>query len=315
MNEPKISIVMPIYNVAPFLSQAIESLVKQSYQKLEILLIDDGSTDDSGKIADQFAKQDDRIKVYHKSNGGLSDSRNFGLARATGEYIYFPDSDDFLVSEFIATAVYNLTKSNADIFLVNFNLVNEAGNIIDMQRKTGAVDGVLSASSVIEMILNNELDNYIWQFVYQRQMLLDNNFSFMTGMVYEDIVATPTILSFAQQIVSSSQRLYNYRVRKNSIVHSVSLKKVQDLETMVSEFIKFTEAHKFGNPTLRAKFKFPLLMTSYLGQIKFANEVDHKHLEALRQEIITIHQKDLRPKELVKYWLIKTKLLQLVKNR
>lgn len=315
MNEPTVSIVMPIYNVAPFLHQAIESLLVQTYQNLEILLVDDGSTDASGQIADEFAQQDKRVKVYHKANGGLSDSRNFGLARASGEYIYFPDSDDFLAPEFIKTAVLNLTKINADIFLANFKLVNEVGNKLVMQRKIGAVDGVLSSTTVIEMILNNELDNYIWQFVYRRQMLQDNDFTFMTGMVYEDIMATPTILMLANRIVASSQQLYNYRVRQNSIVHSTSLKKVQDLEVMVTAFIAFTEEHNLGNATLRDKFKFPLLMTSYLGQIKFAKEVDVSHLATLRQTIIASRQPGLRRKELLKYWLIKTKVLQLLHQR
>ena len=92
----KISVIVPIYDVEKFLAECIESIINQSYENLEIILVDDGSHDNSGKIADEYAKKDERIKVIHKPNGGLSDARNAGLQIATGEYLMFSDSDDFL---------------------------------------------------------------------------------------------------------------------------------------------------------------------------------------------------------------------------
>ena len=94
--EKLVSIIVPVYNVENYLTECIESTLKQTYHNVEIILIDDGSTDRSGKICDTYANKDNRIKVFHKKNGGLSDARNMGIGKVTGEYIYFLDSDDIL---------------------------------------------------------------------------------------------------------------------------------------------------------------------------------------------------------------------------
>ncbi|WP_318606622.1 glycosyltransferase family 2 protein [Mitsuokella jalaludinii] len=111
----KVSIILPVYNVEAYLSRAIESLIKQTYQNIEVILVDDGSKDQSGKICDSYAEKDTRIKVIHKDNGGVSSARNAGLAIATGEYISFFDPDDFVTEDIIEFLLDNLKKNNADV--------------------------------------------------------------------------------------------------------------------------------------------------------------------------------------------------------
>lgn len=313
MTESKVSIVLPIYNVEYFLSESIDSIIKQTYKNIEILLIDDGATDNSGLIADEYAKKDIRIKVYHKINGGLSDTRNYGLAKATGDYIFFPDSDDYLEPQLVEEAIKQLTATNGDIFCFNYNLVNENGESASEGRKRGAKNEILDAKSAIELILSNQLNNYIWQFVYRRELLKKMDFQFLKGVLYEDIVATPEIMWAANKIVFSSQHLYNYRIRENSIVHRLSLKKVQDIEFVVRQFIDFTENNQIGNQQLRNQFKLPLFMTAYIGMIKFPNEVSKEHLKNLQREIIASKQTNMSLKEQIKYYLIKTNLIKLIK--
>ena len=101
MNSPLISVIVPVYNVENFLHECVDSIINQSYSNLEIILINDGSSDKSGEICEIYALKDSRIKVYHKKNGGLSESRNMGLDHATGSYISFVDSDDYVHSRFI----------------------------------------------------------------------------------------------------------------------------------------------------------------------------------------------------------------------
>lgn len=105
--EKCVSVIVPIYKVEPYLKRAVDSIINQTYSKLEIILVDDGSPDNCGKICDDYAKRDNRIKVIHKENGGLSDARNAGLDIATGEYIAFVDSDDYIAEDFVETLLWN----------------------------------------------------------------------------------------------------------------------------------------------------------------------------------------------------------------
>lgn len=114
-NNDLVSVVIPIFNVEKYLEKCVNSLVNQIYKNLEIILVDDGSTDNSGNIANELSKSDNRIKVYHKKNGGLSDARNFGIKQAKGKYIGFIDSDDYIENEMYEFLYNNLIENKADI--------------------------------------------------------------------------------------------------------------------------------------------------------------------------------------------------------
>ena len=127
--KKKISVVVPIYNVEKYLPECIESVQNQSYMNLEIILVDDGSPDNSGKIADEYAKKDGRIKVIHKKNGGLSDARNAGIEVATGDYIMFLDSDDLLTADACKVLEEKIEKENADYVIGNYINCHEDGTL------------------------------------------------------------------------------------------------------------------------------------------------------------------------------------------
>ena len=125
-----ISVIVPVYNVEKYLRRCVETIQKQTYADLEIILIDDGSTDDSGKICDDFSKGDRRIKVIHKKNEGLSAARNTGMENATGEYITFVDSDDYIDSKMYEKMIMALESSHCDICMCGSKTVDEQGNIL-----------------------------------------------------------------------------------------------------------------------------------------------------------------------------------------
>ena len=118
-----ISIIVPVYNVEKYLEKCVNSIVNQTYKNLEIILVDDGATDSSGKLCDKLAKIDNRIKVYHKENGGLSDARNYGVERATGDYIGFVDSDDYIDSEMYGKLYEAIKKENVDVAECNLKII------------------------------------------------------------------------------------------------------------------------------------------------------------------------------------------------
>ena len=123
VNNELISIVVPVYNVEKYIEKCVNSITNQVYNNLEIILVNDGSTDNSGKLCDSLSKLDDRIKVYHKENGGLSDARNYGVERANGKYIGFVDSDDFIDSDMYKTLYDVIKRENADVAECNMKIV------------------------------------------------------------------------------------------------------------------------------------------------------------------------------------------------
>ena len=120
-----VSIIVPVYNVEKYLERCLDSLINQTLKDIEIILVDDGSTDDSGNICDKYAKKDKRIKVIHKENGGLSDARNIGLSIANGRYLQFVDSDDFIHKQMIEILYNTIINNNADISICDFDKVYE----------------------------------------------------------------------------------------------------------------------------------------------------------------------------------------------
>lgn len=125
MNE-LISIIIPVYNVEKYIGKCIDSLIKQKYDNLEIILIDDGSSDNSGEICDKYAKKDKRIKVIHKKNSGQADSRNIGISKASGKYIGFVDSDDYIDKDYYNRLYKTLVKNNADVVTCKYqNVYND----------------------------------------------------------------------------------------------------------------------------------------------------------------------------------------------
>ena len=124
MMNKLVSIIIPVYNVEKYLAECIESVLKQTYQNIEILLIDDGSPDNSGKICDEYEEKDSRVRVIHKENGGVSSARNVGLEQANGEYITFIDSDDFVSESYIEELYIALENGNSDLAFCKYNHYN-----------------------------------------------------------------------------------------------------------------------------------------------------------------------------------------------
>ena len=163
-----ISVVVSIYNMEKYLDKCINSIINQTHKELEIILIDDGSTDNSRTIAEKYSKIDKRIKYYYKKNGGLSDARNYGIKKATGEYIGFVDSDDYLEKEMYEELYKNIIKYNADISVVGFNIVYEDNNLnkVSYEEPYNKLE-VLNSKEAFDILFKDSLfGNFAWNKLY-----------------------------------------------------------------------------------------------------------------------------------------------------
>ena len=237
-----ISVIVPVYNVENYLNKCVESIVTQTYKELEIILINDGSSDKSGIVCDGWALKDNRIRVIHKSNGGLSDARNTGLDIATGEYIVFVDSDDYIDSEMYEKLWTVLKKNGADLAICGFNQVTDKGDpleICGLELK----DGIIDKKEVLKGIIHSGSNCVAWNKMYHSRLF--DCIRFPLGKYYEDRMVMPLIIERSNRIVATSETLYNYRLSSNSITRSnPNIKWFDDVEGFYCN-LKFFESRNY----------------------------------------------------------------------
>ncbi len=236
-----ISVIVPIYNVEKYIERCVKSLEHQSYKNLEIILVDDESPDRCPLMCDEYAKYDLRIKVIHKKNGGLSDARNAGLDIATGKYIAFVDSDDWVESDFVETLYMNAKKENADISIIGAALVWDNGKKRPISQEKGYY--VFDRETAIkEMLIQKKFSCIVCQKLYKKEIF--DTVRFPVGKLYEDVaISMPTFLK-AKRVVVSSKLSYNYYQRSDSIVNSKFDKRKLYFLDCCHEIITYSDMHE-----------------------------------------------------------------------
>lgn len=244
-----ISVIVPVYNVEKYLPQCIDSLLNQTTKNLEIILVDDGSLDDSGKICDEFSEKDNRIIVIHKENGGLSSARNAGLEIAKGNYIGFVDSDDWLNESMYEILLKIIKDSDSDISCCKFF------KTADSEEKIPATDNeIIQSFNNVEGLNNFYTDLYTqtvvaWNKLYKRELF--NNVIYPVGKIHEDEGTTYKLFYKANKITYTNKPLYYYRITPNSITTSKFSKKRLDIIDIYDEKIRFMK--DINNTTLYSK--------------------------------------------------------------
>ncbi len=234
-----ISVILPIYNVAAYLERCVESILSQTYGNLEIILVDDGSTDDCGKICDSYAKKDSRIVVIHKKNGGLSDARNAGIEIAKGEYITFVDSDDYVDTDYVEYLYKLVCRYQTKMSICSHTVVYENGTIL--QKQTGEIS-CLNSEEVLERILYDEdIDLSAWAKLYHKSLFED--IQFPVGRLFEDAATTYRFVHKSQKIAIGLESKLYYMIRNNSISNCSFSRKKLDLITGTKEMAEFCETH------------------------------------------------------------------------
>ena len=238
MSEPLCSIIVPIYNVEALLPRCIDSLIGQQYQNIEIILVNDGSTDSSEAICREYLNRDSRLKLINKKNGGLSSARNAGLKLSKGEYIFFVDSDDYVTSDFCSVGVDGFLNHSADVVIFGFNNIFVDTNKVI--KKHCRKSRVISNEEALEgTLIDGYINSLAWNKAYKRELFDDIRYP--EGMVFEDVGTTYKIFDKANTIYISSNITYNYELRNGSISNKwwCNDKKINDFFTIRCEQLQF----------------------------------------------------------------------------
>lgn len=220
----KISVIVPVYNVEKYLSKCVDSIINQTYHNLEIILVDDGSPDRCGEICDEYATKDNRIKVIHKKNGGLSDARNAGIEVAEGGYIAFVDSDDYIASDMMDVLYHRLIKDGSDMALCNFKYIDEKGEEIEERKNKSPIkDEVITGIDGMKKLSQDKNWYYViaWNKLYKKEIF--DNIRFPKGKIHEDEFVIHHIMHACKRISCVALELYYYLQRQGSIMSQKSL--------------------------------------------------------------------------------------------
>ena len=229
MAAPFVSVIMPVYNVRPFLREALDSVIRQTYRNLEIIVIDDGSTDGSGQICDQYQQKDHRIRVIHQENKGLSSARNTGLDVMHGEFVAFLDPDDAFLPDMIEHLLRAMLQTGADIAACSYYFCQTDGKMNPSHAKSSyrLDSGCVPKNKALNLMLDGRISINVWNKLYRRQIF--DHLRFPDGHVFEDQIITPFLIDRAEHVVMRRQPLLLHRLnRPGSITASISEKNSLD---------------------------------------------------------------------------------------
>ena len=233
-----ISVIVPIYKVEKYLDQCVESIVNQTYKNLEIILVDDGSPDNCPQMCDDWAEKEKRIKVVHKKNGGLSDARNAGLEIATGDYIAFVDSDDWIEKKYIEYLYQAIISTGADMSACDVRSVDEGHEVPEINDDIGEIKKLTPKEALGELIKGRTIRAVAWNKLYRANLIINEKFE--VGKLHEDEFFTYRIIDKCQSLAYINVLLYNYLQRSGSIMSTYSIRHLDSFEAGIRrlEFLK-----------------------------------------------------------------------------
>lgn len=293
VSQEKVSVIVPIYNVEPYLHQCLDSIIAQTYKNIEIILINDGSLDQSGVIADEYKARDGRIKLIHQKNGGLSDARNRGMEEATGRYTMFVDSDDWLNKTMIETMLNTCINTGADIVQSAFYYAYPDRLLIDrryLKREQHMI--TLNKQELMEELVKNRyVKNFAWGKLYKTELIKE--IPFKRGVLFEDVFWAHLVMHEVEVYVVLSDAFYYYRQRDDSIVASYSIKNLDILKGLKERHVFLQEYYDY---LVLASYKN--LLETHLVHYELLERHKEKDVDKLhRQEIqdfIQVNYKKLK---------------------
>lgn len=314
-DQPLISVIVPVYNVEKYLTKCLDSILSQTYKNLEIILIDDGSTDKSGQMIDSYSKKYKNIKALHKRNGGLSSARNTGIKHAKGEWLVFIDSDDYIKNNFVARLFELASSNDADIATCSFESFSDDNSMLKKSPiwPTQALTGI----EAVNDMLKNKRPAYVCLSMFRAELFKTNHIEFPVGQEYEDMAPRIKLLYYAKKVAFTNDKLYFYLIRKSSITgKKFSVSRYQDFLKALNSIKEFLENSKSA---IKIKFldyfEFYSLVTllNYLAKERKPNVGTKKYWRKIRGQLKTLYSRVEFPS--VKNKLLYRVLLLLSANR
>lgn len=236
-----ISVIVPVFRVEKFLEHCIQSVLRQTYENFELILVDDGSDDNCPAICDRYAKDDVRVKVIHKQNGGIGETRNAGLQIAEGEYITFVDSDDYIHPQMLEMCMNSFQKEpDVDIAMCRLKKVSEDDNrAYEVQKEVTSSYRLLRHIEIVEEMFAADYETYVvsWNKIYRRKLF--DGICFPVGKIHEDIFTTYKLLYNARGLALMDEELYYYRQRAGSAMSAFHIKGYYDDLEAINERLAF----------------------------------------------------------------------------
>ncbi len=244
-NKGLISVIIPVYNVESYLRECVDSVLNQTYKNFEIILVDDGSTDSSGKICDEYARKSDKVKVTHKKNGGLSSARNCGFSEASGEYVYFLDSDDYISEEALEKFLNTAVKDESDfVFFDAFSFFDGKKEVLPNQNylRDTCYEPAKGTDILLSLQKNKDFHSAVPLLFFKKSFICENRLSFVDGIVFEDMIYTFQAFCKAEKVSHLNEALYYRRYRKGSIMtSSKNLRHFSSSVRVFCEVLDFSE--------------------------------------------------------------------------
>ena len=229
----KISVIVPIYNVDKYLDKCLDSLKRQTYHDFEVILVNDGSTDNSQSIIDKYTKTDQRFKGYIKENGGLADARNYGIDKALNDYLVFIDSDDYVQLNLIETIINNMLDS--DILIFEYNQINIINNTVETINNKFNEDTIYNVDNNPNLI--TDIDNCAWNKCYKKSLF--STYRYPKGYLYEDLGTTYKLILDSKIVRFVNKPLVNYLVNRDGNITSTINDRIYHIFDMCKENIDY----------------------------------------------------------------------------
>ena len=293
--EEIVSIIIPVYKVEKYMNRCIESIMNQTYKKIEIILVDDGSPDNCGKLCDEYAKKDKRVVVVHKENGGLSDARNAGIDIAKGKYIAFVDSDDYVDNDYVEILYKAISEDKSDIAISSHKVMYENGTILE---KATGERNILTQKETIKRILYDEgIDLSAWAKLYKKELF--KTMKFPKGRLFEDAAITCKIISLTEKVSLVSKSTYNYIIRNDSITTKDFTPSKMDLITSTKEMSEYVK-EKYPDLEDATNRRVMYAYLSTLSQLAMSNKRFPEEQKILMKYIKENGNKILKDKKVPK---------------
>lgn len=302
-----VSIIMPVYNAERFLRRSIESVISQNYKKIELILVDDGSLDNSKKICEKYAKTDRRIKLIAQKNSGPASARNMGIRYAKGDFVFFLDADDLIEENTLSTLIQIYKKYKTDLTMSNFKKLETSGKTIK-QNVTFTPEGEvfngelkeLNQLEILEFIRHfykypsNHLMSYCWARLYKTEILKNMNLDANKGMrLFEDYVFNLEYLKHADKMTFVNQNLYTYIMQNTSqsmkilnsesLIHDMNLFKIK-----TNEFLDETKVDETLKSKIKKEIRHTLIHYTIIFLVRSCRQINNENKKKIYSEIYTL---------------------------